>query len=168
MIWASLAFAADCLALETPGETLQVAWVSTLGRTVGAHSGIEVVRVSELRQLVEARGRNDVAILRALGLLGARAQLRQDYKVTVFDVDRDWLCRPMDQDEGTTVAGMAVCPAEWQGPGPGTKRRAYTGCGYLADTDTGERTLDVWRLTWENAVSRGFCVLPLARFLGGA
>lgn len=157
-----------CLPLETPPEQFQVAWVSPLGQSVGAHASIQVVRVAELRKLVEARAKDETAVLRALGLLGKRQEPHSDYKITIFDVKRDWLCRPMDADEGTTEAGMAVCPAEMQHPAARTRASSYSGCGYLNGTETGERTLDIWRLEWENAVSWGFCVLPLGRFLGGA
>jgi hypothetical protein len=135
---------------------------------VSAISGIQVVRVTELRKLVEERERDATAVLRALGLLGPRRTATGDYKITIFDVKRDWLCRPADADAGTTLAGVAVCPGNWQGPEPGTRGRSYSGCGYLADAGTGQRTLDVYRVSWENAVTLGFCVLPMSRFLGGA
>ncbi len=158
----------ECLPLETPPEQFQVAWVSRLGQSVGAQTAIQVVRVGELRKLVDGRQKDETTILRSLGLLGKRQSVRSDYKVTIFDVKRDWLCRPMDADEGTTEGGMAVCPSDWQHAAAGTRDSSYSGCGYLRDTETQERTLDVWRLEWENAVSWGFCVLPLGRFLGGA
>lgn len=167
--WVAAALAAtECGALDTPPESFQVAWVSRLGKSVSAISGIQVVRVTELRKLVDSKQRDATAILRALGLLGARGTATDAYKVTIFDVKRDWLCRPVDADAGTTLGGVAVCPGNWQGPEPGTRGRSYGGCGYLEDTATGARTLDVYRLSWENAVTWGFCVLPISRFLGGA
>jgi hypothetical protein len=163
---ASLAIAAPCEPLEPVPDAFQVAWVSPVARTVGNGTPLEVVRVSELRKLVERRGRASLKLLQGLGLAGRRD--RRTWKVTVFDVQRPWLCRPMEGEEGEDAAGVAVCPQEWDHAPAGTRGRSHSGCGYQLDTMTGERTLDTFRILWRDAVSRGFCVLPWDRFLAGA
>lgn len=147
-------------------ETFQVAWVSKLGAHVGAGSAIEVVRVTELRRLVETRGRDATGVLQALGLVGKKA--RGDWKVVVFDVKREWLCRPAESVPGDDLSGVATCEAGWQRRGRGARARSYSGCGYLLDTVTQARTLDSFRVDWQTASTWGFCVLPLQRFLEGA
>ena len=89
-------------------------------------------------------------------------------KVTIFDVKREWLCRPIEEMEpGTVKAGVTVCEAKQQ-RGLWGYKKGYTGCGYIEDTQTSSRSLDVVRLRWADASSWGFCVLPLERFLEGA
>lgn len=171
MIALFLALAAqaqECKAVAEVPETLQVAWVSRIGARAGARTPLPVVRVADLRRLVEDEKRDPTQVLRALGLIGKRAQARGVWKVTVFDVERESLCRPIFGPEGVDVGGVATCPATLQRPGKGVKGRAYSGCGYLLDTETGARTLDTWKIEWRDAVSAGFCVLPLTRFLTGA
>lgn len=166
LLAASLAWAEPaCGALDTPPDGLQVAWVSRLMTTVGRNTPLQVMRVADLRKAAETYTRDPGRLLQALGLLGRKQKLRSEWKVTVFDVKRDQLCRPMDAPEGTSQAGMSVCPADWQHPGPGTRHSAWSGCGYLLDTVTGTRTVDVFRITWAEASSRGFCVFPLTRFV---
>lgn len=157
-----------CQALADAPETLQVAWVSRLGQTAGARTALQVVRVADLRKLVEASDRDPTKVLRALGLIGKKATARGNWKVTVFDVKREWLCRPVEGPEEVTLAGVSACPANLQKRPWSTKARSWTGCGYLVDAASGARTLDVFRVEWQDAVAWGFCVLPLRRFLEGA
>ncbi|MDP2308756.1 MAG: hypothetical protein Q8P18_22230 [Pseudomonadota bacterium] len=157
-----------CNATTELPESLQVAWVSRLPARAGAHTALAVVRVADLRRLVEESDRDATRVLRALGLVGKRQEARGAWKVTVFDVKRDWLCRPVDGPEDATIAGVAACPADLQRSARGVRASAWSGCGYLLDTATGTRTLDVFRVEWESAVAWGFCVLPLRRFLDGA
>jgi hypothetical protein len=149
-------------------DTLQVAWVSPVGARAGRHTPLEVVRVSDLRRLVEARGRDALHVLQALGLVGRHGAVHGAWKVTVFDVKNTWLCRPAEGEEGAPLGGVATCPSDWQQHGRGAKPRSFSGCGYLLDTGTNERSLDVFRVEWGDAVTWGFCVLPLDRFLQGA
>jgi hypothetical protein len=155
-----------CEATAPLPDTVQVAWVSPLDKRVGAESQLEVVRVTDLRKLVEAEQRDPTRVLQALGL--TKKESKERWKVTIFDVKREWLCRPIDADPANDVAGMDVCEEKWQDPAPGTVNRSYSGCGYLLDAKDGDRTLDAYRLRWRTAVTWGFCVLPLERFLGGA
>ena len=162
-----------CGATTEVPESLQVAWVSRIGARAGAQTALPVVRVSDLRRLVESSNRDATTVLRALGMVGKRGQARGGWKVTIFDVKRDWLCRPVlqDSDDGpavATIVGMAACPGDLTRGAPGVRGRAWSGCGYLLDTATGKRSLDVYRVEWSTAVAWGFCVLPLQRFLDGA
>ncbi|MFN7142408.1 MAG: hypothetical protein ACK4YP_01430 [Myxococcota bacterium] len=165
---AEAADAPVCGAVAEAPDTLQVAWVSRLGARAGARTALHVVRVADLRRLVEAEGRDPTRVLRALGLVGKRAVARGSWKVTVFDVKREWLCRPIEGPEDATLAGVAACHAEIQRRGSGILPRSWSGCGYLLDAESGDRTLDVFRIEWQDAVAWGFCVLPLRRFLEGA
>jgi len=164
---ALVAGALACESLHVVPEAFQVAWVSPVGQRVGRNTPLQMVRVSDLRQTVESAKRDQTAVLRALGLVGKHVPDRE-WKVTVFDVRSEWLCRPMDGEEGDEVAGVGVCPGDWQRRGKGVRRKAWTGCGYLHDPVAGTRTLDVFRVPWSSAISFGFCVMPMTRFLEGA
>ena len=160
--------AAACQATTEVPDTLQVAWVSRLGARAGAHTALPVVRVADLRRLVETNHRDPTAVLRAIGALRPKAEAKGAWKVTVFDVKRAWLCRPVEGPQEATIAGVAACPGDLQGRPGGVRPVAWSGCGYLLDTASGARSLDVFRVEWETAVAWGFCVLPLRRFLDGA
>ena len=54
-------------------------------------------------------------------------------------------------------AGVTVCEAKQRGLWG--HKKGYSGCGYIEDTQTGQRSLDVVRIRWADASSRGFCVL---------
>lgn len=160
LVLAGAAWAQACAPVDPVPDTLQVAWVSKAGDRVGAHGEMNVVRSVALQELVAARGRDATAVLRALGLLGPRREATAGYKVVLFDVPREALCRPT---EGDTV-GVPRCEDAGR---LGVHPKAWTGCGYLQDVATGERTLDVFRVDWSEASAQGFCLLPLPRFLAG-
>ncbi len=171
LLWVGMAHAQTCESVASVPDSLQVAWVSRVGKQVSANAAIEVVRTGDLRAWVKAQGKDQLRLLRGLGMLSARgggwAQQRR-YKVTVFDIKPDWLCRPISEVEpGTDSAGLPVCEPSQQRPSPG-HRPGFTGCGYGQDTQTDQRGLDVYRIRWADAASWGFCVLPLERFLDGA
>lgn len=166
-----LAWVGGASACEVPkslGDTVQVAWVSPVPKQVGASAMLTVVRTADLRTLVVERGRDPTRSLQLLGLLAPRQEIRQDYKITLFDVKAEWLCRPMAGEEGTVVAGLRICDENQQDRGWGIHPKVWTDCGYLVDMMSGVRTLDVYRIAWEEAVTWGFCVMPLSRFLEGA
>lgn len=170
MIWLfARAFAGECSgALETPPEAMQVAWVSRLGVSAGRDQYLPVVRASELRKLAESVGRDPARSLQALGLLGKKQAMTQSWKVTIFDVKRDQVCRPVDAPEGSTRDGVAVCPYAEQDKGPGIHPQGWSGCGWLLDSQGGKRGLDLFRVPWSVASARGFCVLPWSRFVSEA
>ena len=154
-----------CDALAPVPDTVQVAWVSKLGKRAGKRTVLQVVRVADLRKRVELEQRDPTAVLQALGLAGKKA--RGKWKVVIFDVKTDNLCRPV---EGGTaeLAGVRSCDAKWQEPASGVLSDGWSGCGWAQDTQTGERTLDVFHVDWAHAASWGFCVMPFERFVNGA
>lgn len=166
-----LLLAPPSLACEAPraiGDNVQVAWISPVRKTVGASAMLSVVRTADLRALVLTSQRDAAAVLRAIGLLGPRQKLRGDYKITLFDVKAEWLCRPIPGAEGELVGGLRRCEERHQDRDGSVQPKAWTDCGYLVDVLSGKRTLDLYRLEWRSAVTWGFCVMPLQRFLEGA
>jgi hypothetical protein len=149
-----------CAPVDPVPDTLQVAWVSRANDRVGALGEMTVVRSAALQELVAARGRDATAVLHALGLLAPRREAEDGWKIVLFDVPREALCRPT---EGDTVGVPRCDDAARLGVHP----KAWTGCGYLQDVVSGERTLDVFHVEWAEATSQGFCLLPLPRFLAG-
>lgn len=154
-----------CDALAPVPETVQVAWVSKLGKRAGSSTLLEVVRVADLRKRVELEKRDPKGVLQALGLAGKRA--RGKWKVVVFDVKAEQLCRPVEGKDGL-VEGVRACASDWQRRASGVRKESWGGCGYALDSQTGERTLDVFHVDWEHAATWGFCVLPFERFVNGA
>lgn len=165
MILVLLAAALACEPVKELPDALQVAWVSKVPATAGNHTWLEVVQLGELRGLIERNQRDSAGVLRALGLLGRTQPARAPYKVTVFEVARSALCRPMDGEPGTVVAGVPICDHPEQRQGAGVRAAAYSGCGYGTDLGAGVRGLDVLRIRWADAVTQGFCVLPWERML---
>jgi hypothetical protein len=154
-----------CEPLTEVPEAAQVAWVSKLNAAAGNDTWLEVVELGKLREMVTRNARDSTRVLRGLGLLRRTQPQRAEYKVTVFEVARSQLCREMEGEPGAEVAGVQVCASSEQRQGAGVKAAAYTGCGYHTDQSAGVRGLDVFRLRWADAVSKGFCVLPWTRLL---
>jgi hypothetical protein len=148
-----------CATLDPVADHVQVAWVSRAPAHVGLHGEVVVVTTRELLEIAAARGKDPVATLRALGVRDPGGS----WKVTVFDVDRAELCRPVE-GEGS-LEGLNRCdhPRRPRGVRP----RSWSGCGYLLDATDGTRTADVYGIEWADAADQGFCVLPLSRFLQG-
>jgi hypothetical protein len=93
---------------------------------------------------------------------------RQPYKITIFDVQGQWLCRPiLDGVDGEDSNGVAIC-GDSDSKSIHHHRPGYTGCGYTLDTAASSRGLDVYRIRWSEASAWGFCVMPLDRFITGA
>ena len=92
-----------------------------------------------------------------------------DYKITIFDVQRERICRPMTTGtEGDLVSNVAICGEKQNKAKSWTHRHGFTGCGYAINSSTRKRSLDVFRVQWIDASALGFCVFPMARFLDGA
>jgi hypothetical protein len=166
----STAQAQSCDEVAAPGAQVQIAWVSPLRKTVGARGWIEVVRVSDLRTWVRDHEEDTTRVLQVLGVKGRRARAvdAQDYKITLFDVDAAWLCRPIDGGTpGEPHQGVSICE-EPQQDSLWAHRRGYSGCGYSLDTGASVRGLDVYRIRWSEASAWGFCVMPMERFIKGA
>jgi hypothetical protein len=149
-------------------ESLQVAWISRTDKQVWSNSYVEVVRTGDLRTWLDRNGRDTLRLLRGLGMVkGTKGQsaAAKGWKITLFDVKRNVLCRPIhDGEPGEDVGGVAVCEDSEQSWKWGYSK-GFTGCGYVEDTQAGVRGLDVYRVRWADASTWGFCVLPLERFL---
>jgi hypothetical protein len=166
---ALLAPAFACEPVDPLPDVTQVAWISPLNDDAGANTWLEVVRVSDLRAWIHAKGKEPDKVLHAVGMVGRKDTVDADdrYKITIFDVKKEWLCRPIDGQEGVTVSGVPICEDRQQRALRG-HRPGYTGCGYSLDTGASVRGLDVFRIEWSSASTLGFCTMPLERFLDGA
>ena len=127
LIMLSVAFGQTCEDPKSLPESMQVAWISPASKTVGMNGWIEAVRVADLRAWIRDNGKDKVRLLRGLGMVGARGgrwAAKRPYKVTIFDVKREWLCRPVEEMEpGTVKAGVTVCEAKQQRGLWGHKKR---------------------------------------------
>lgn len=141
---------------------LSFAWVSPAARRVGAGGWVPVVPASELRTLINETHADLPRMLQALGLRRSSRPPHRAWKVTIFEVAPDRLCRPLPGREGEVVTGLAVCDR-------GDRGLAGTddGCGHTRDHHSHESGLDLFRTRWRDAASNGFCVLPAERFLLG-
>jgi len=162
---------ASCAQVSETPETFLVAWISPMGEHTSRRETMEVVRVADLRRWIREEGADQGRLLQALGLVkkadSARAAMR--HKISFFDVHRDWLCRPIVGElPGTDVLGITTCGEPDQKPKQWLRPKGFSGCGYTVDRATGGQGFDVMRIPWESAQSRGFCMMPLGRFLDGA
>ena len=89
--------APTCDGVDSVSESVQVAWISPVRQRVSSDRYMEVVRLADLRAWVKKNGDDQARLLQALGLVGKRAGWRSemDWKVTIFDVRADWICRPI-------------------------------------------------------------------------
>lgn len=164
------AAAQACQALTDVPASTQVAWISRRSRRVPSGKVIEVVRVSDLRSWIRENGADETRLIQGLGMAPRKGGFasRYEYKVTIFDVQAEWLCRPIPgAADGADSDGVAVCGDADAKP-LGHHKPGYTGCGYTLDTAASNRGLDVFRIRWSEASAWGFCVMPLDRFIAGA
>jgi hypothetical protein len=162
-----LAGAHACDSLSEVPDSFQVAWVSPLRQRVGSKEMIEVVRFSDLREWSDAAEPDAKRLLQHLGMVRGKARRKfdpTDYKITIFDVRSEVLCRPIDGGTGEKD-GLSVCIQKKHRAASTTSRHGDTGCGYTMDTASKTRGMDVYRVAWRDASAYGFCVLPLSRFL---
>jgi len=167
------ATAFGCDDLEPVPDTFQVAWISPVDQQIAQNGLMEVVRVRDLRTWSLEHSDDSVedktnALLHSLGILERDETPEEAYKVTLFDVQPEWLCRPMREiPADNIVEGVGACTRR-QAKSISGHKAGYTGCGYSMDTTASTRGLDVFRIPWATASSQGFCVLPLDRFIEGA
>lgn len=144
-------------------DRLSVAWISPLSASAGHRSWVPVVQTSELREVL---GQTHADLARMLQLLGMRRRSsppKRRFKVVVFEVDPEHLCRPIDgPEQGTIIDGQVACPPRF-----GKAKRHYKGCGFTTDRLDASRGLDLYRVQWRDVARSGFCVLPADRFVQG-
>lgn len=164
MVW-------GCESLQTvPGE-VQIVWISPVKEQVGLQESIEVVRLQDLQTWMTEEQPTATDVIAQMGMISKRQKKDidpKDYKVTIFDVESAWLCRPIQgQTENAVIEGLSVCEGKIRSNRL-YSRYGFTGCGYTFNTQTQSRGLDVYRIDWREASTWGFCVFPLERFLEGA
>ena len=147
-------------AFAPPPDHVSMAWIAPVGDDVWFNGQIDVVRTSELAEhLVREENPNVGRLLQILGLKKTNKDPWRRYMVTIFDVPAHTLCRTVVSDEQETVGGLLTCDK----PGRISKRKMP--CGYAVDRATGARTVDRYRIHWNDAAKNGFCVLPATRYL---
>jgi len=139
-----------------------VAWVSPLGKKVGKNGWLTLTPTQDLRSWARAEAGGSVArLLQRVGLRKRSKEPKRSYKVVVFDVRAEQLCRPLgDREGGEEAFGMVSCPER----ATRFKERSDD-CGTLEDRATGGAGPVVYRARWRDVVRNGFCVLPAERFL---
>lgn len=165
LLLAGLSFAQECQALSPLGrERLSVAWVSPAGRQVWHHTSLEVVPTTELQAWLKEHGPTVPRMLQGLGLRRSHKQPVRRWKVTIFEVDADTLCRPLaGYEAGEIVAGHPVCKREDRGV-----RGDLEGCGVTLDAHAQQAAMSMFTIKWRDAAAAGFCVLPADRFVRGS
>lgn len=144
-------------------ETLSVAWVSPLQGRVFGNQWITVVPTADLQAWVRDQQADLGRLLQGLGLKKRYSAPAMHWKVTIFEVSPDDLCRPVEHGApGDRLAGHVICSKGSKGVSG-----AYDGCGYTTDRADDTRGVDVFSLRWRDAAAAGFCVLPAERFLLG-
>jgi hypothetical protein len=158
--------------LYAPPETFQVAWISPVGKVAWINESIEVVPMKDLRLWVHENKATTSDLLQHLGMRSKNNNKQTDpvdYKITVFDVQRNTLCRPIKGKEaGSIHENVTICLEQENKPKSWGHRHGFSGCGYAVNSKTNKRSLDVFRVRWLDASAMGFCVFPMARFLDGA
>lgn len=152
-----------CSGLEPLEGQTQVVWVSPTHESADSRRYLEVVELSDLQEWIGRSRPDKVRVLERLGLVPQGGGLRSnlEWKVTIFDVVPDDLCRPVRGAlPGASVQGVAACEEDLQRGGP-----RFTGCGYTLDTATDSKGFDAFRVRWMEASKWGFCVMPLERLL---
>ena len=143
-----------------PPDHVSVAWVAPVGDDVWFNGQIDVVRTTDLAEFLGREESPNVGrMLQLLGLKKSNKDPWRRYMVTIFDVPAYTLCRPVVSDEQGTIGGLITC----EKPGRTSKRKMP--CGYAVDRATGSRTVDRYRIRWNDAAKNGFCVLPATRYL---
>ncbi len=168
MMLIGVALADECEAPVAVPGTFQVAWISPVRKGARASTELQVVRVGDLRSWVNQHGADQTRLLQGMGYVGPAGgrKAEKDWKITIFDVRAEQVCRPVEGLEpGADWMGAPVCSEDLLR----TVGRHESTCGYTLDRGAEDsRGLDTFRVRWEQASAQGFCVFPLERFLEGA
>ena len=171
LIFATLSNAFACEPLNPVGSSLQIAWISPVQEQVRAKQSIEVISYAALKHWMSEEEPDAKSLLHQMGMISKRSKREidpADYKIVIFDIESERLCRPVDREEaGTMSKGVAVCEIKQSRSARMHSRYGFTGCGYTQNTETMSRGFDVYRVSWGDAATWGFCVMPLERFLNG-
>ncbi len=140
-----------------PGQT-SVVWVSPLHRR--ARGWLTVVEVGDLREWLGEEDPDAGQFLHHLGLRRTERVPKRRYKVVIFDTDSTGLCLPSTEPD---PAIPSACGHRKAGPD-----RRQDACGRVIDPKTGDLGMQTYRGRWRDLARRGFCLLPLSRFLEGS
>lgn len=165
LTWLLSALAAPVCESPAPvqRDRLSVAWISPTPARATARQWLTVIPAAELRRWVAEEQADLTRLLQGLGLRRSDAPPHRPWKVVVFDVEADELCRPTREGTpGTDAGGVPICASGGRGV-----RGRDRGCGYVIDRADESRGPDVFRIQWAEAAVHGFCVLPVDRFLEG-
>lgn len=161
-----------CGEMTEPPEVFQVAWITPINERAWPSEHIEVVRFVDFRLWARDEAPDTKTVLHAMGMLSERTRREveaNDFKITIFDVKRDWLCRPIKSfDEGALVEGIPICHTREQRQASWSRRFGFTGCGTISNTEPQASSFEVYRIPWNEAITWGFTTMPLDRFLDGA
>ena len=162
--WIATAFASDPVldcAVEVrapdPGQT-SVVWVSPLRRR--GTGWLSVVDSADLKRWMDREEPNAGDLLHHLGLRRTDRVPKRPYKVVIFDVDSRDLCLPSTEPNPSLPS---ACGHRKAGP-----ERGQDACGRVIDPKTGDVGMQTYRAKWRELALRGFCLLPLSRFLEGS
>jgi hypothetical protein len=161
--WISFALAAPACAPTQPvgAQDLSVAWISPQGARASGRTWLTVVRTAELRAWTDSHDADLTRLLQGLGLRRSDEPPRRPWKVVVFDIEPDRMCRPVATEApGANVGGVTTCLQLARGV-DGRDR----GCGHAIDFEGDARGPDLFQIRWDDAARQGFCVLPVGRFL---
>ncbi len=138
------------------GELVPMAWVTRAGVRVGWDGVIEVTDAAALRAWAQGADADVGRLLQRLGQRRKPVTPRRPWKVPPAS-----LCRPQQGlKAGEDAAGAPAC-ARPRLPG------RDDGCGRAFDRAEAAPEVTLWRVRWSDAAARGFCVLPLDRWLAG-
>ena len=137
-----------------PGDR-SVVWVSPLQRR--ARGWLTVMDAGTLRQWVEQEDPDEGQFLFHLGLRRNERTPHRRYKVVIFDTKGGDLCLPSTQPDPLFPF---ACGRRGAGPESG-----QDACGRIMDPTTGEVGMPTYRGRWRELARRGYCLLPLTRFL---
>jgi len=151
--------AGDLARLPEPAERIAVAWVGRWRQR--PRGALHVVPAAELAGWVASQqppwsGRT----LQRLGLRRRNKDPSRSYKVVIYEVDREALCRPVLLEEGVDAGAVPACAPRLSKP-----TRARTGCGQTLDRRTGEPGLTLFVVRRRHAADQGHCAVPLDRYL---
>jgi hypothetical protein len=158
---APVCVSSDVDKLPTPPDRLAVVWIQRWKKP--PRGALRVVAAADFAGWVAAQ--HPAWTGRTLQRLGERRRStdpKRRWKVVVFEVARDALCRPVDGVDGQ-VAGIDACPAAWSAAGP-----EQDGCGSTWDRKTGEPGFVAYYIKARAAGASGMCQIPLVRYLDEA
>lgn len=160
--WAALASEPCELGFAPPPEVVSVAWVSPTREKAGNNKWLSVVPTRELTAwLREHPDATTGDLLRRVGMRTKPGEPRRTYKVTIFEVASQHLCRPIEGAlETDVIDGVHACSG-----GLNRTTKTYDGCGVATDFNLASPGPTLYKAQWRDLARNGFCLLPAERFV---